>query len=137
MTERQDKTKPFSATVVVLEPDILARATIAEYLRGCGYKVIESVSAAEVITVLDAAVPVHVILTEVRLTSELEGLDLAKHVRQKHPGIDVILTVGIANAAEKAGELCNEAPLEKPYNPQELVKRIQRLREQRRTALPP
>jgi hypothetical protein len=50
------------------------------------------------------------------------------------PSIDVILTSGVAKAAEKAGDLCDEGPLEKPYHPQEVVRRINILRERRRTA---
>jgi hypothetical protein len=34
------------------------------------------------------------------------------------------LAAGIARAAEKAGVLCDEGPLKKPYHPQEVVRRI-------------
>jgi DNA-binding response OmpR family regulator len=56
-------------------------------------------------------------------------------VRENHPGIDVILTSGMARTAEKAGDLCDDGPLEKPYHPQEVVRRINLLLERRRTAL--
>jgi hypothetical protein len=45
------------------------------------------------------------------------------------------LTTGAARAAGKAGELCDDGPLEKPYHTQEVVRRINLLRERRRTAL--
>jgi DNA-binding response OmpR family regulator len=48
----------------------------------------------------------------------------------------VILTAGIAKAAEQAADLCDEGPLEKPYHPQEVVRRINILLERRRTAPP-
>jgi hypothetical protein len=47
----------------------------------------------------------------------------------------VILTSGVARAADKAGDLCDDGPLEKPYHPQEVVRRINLLRERRRTSL--
>src|SRR5262245_65212110 len=39
-------------TVLVVEDDVLVRMPIAQYLRDCGYKVIEAVSADEAMTVL-------------------------------------------------------------------------------------
>ena len=33
-------------TILVIEPDILVRMVIADYLRDCGYKVVEGVNAA-------------------------------------------------------------------------------------------
>jgi hypothetical protein len=44
----------------------------------------------------------------------------------------VILTSGVAKAAAKAGELCDVGPLEKPYHPSEIIRRIGVLRERRR-----
>jgi hypothetical protein len=38
--------------ILVIEPDILVRITIAEYLRECGYKVLEGVTAEDVVAVL-------------------------------------------------------------------------------------
>jgi CheY-like chemotaxis protein len=126
-----------SATIFVVEPDILVRMVIADYLRDCGYKVVEGVSADEVLAVLDAGRKIDVILAEVRLAGSLDGFGLARQIREDHPEIDVILTSGVTRAAEKAGDLCDDGPLEKPYHPQEVVRRINLLRERQRTSLKP
>jgi CheY-like chemotaxis protein len=120
-----------SLTVIVIEPDILARMVIAEYLRECGYKVIEGVSGDEVLSVLGAGQEIAVVLAEIQLPG-MDGFALAQWIRANHPSIDVILTTGIARAADKAGDLCDDGPLEKPYHPQEVVRRINILRERRR-----
>ncbi len=125
--------EPGSHTVIVVEPDILARVVIADYLRACGYKVIEAINAAEVFTVLDAGGRVETIFTEVVLPGEMDGFTLSKKIRETHPNIDVVLTSSIVNAANKAGDLCDEGPLDKPYHPQEVLRRISVLRERRRT----
>jgi hypothetical protein len=44
------------------------------------------------------------------------------------------LTSGSARAADKASDLCDDGPLEKPYHPQEVARRIKLLQERRRTA---
>jgi CheY-like chemotaxis protein len=140
------------STVLVVESDILVRMSIAEYLRGCGYKVIEGVTADDVLAVLESGQKIDVIFAEVQPSGDrrrrrprsatplrgrprsMDGFGLAQWVRENHPDIDVILTSGIARAAEKAGDLCDDGPLEKPYHPQEVVRRINLLLERRRTA---
>ena len=122
------------ATVLVVEPDILVRMAIADYLRDCGYKVLEGTTVDDVMTVLASAQKIDVIFTEVHLNSSMDGFGLAHWVRAHHPGVDVILTSGINGAAEKAGDLCDDGPLGKPYHPQEVVRRINILLGRRRTA---
>jgi len=124
-----------SATIFVVEPDILVRMIIADYLRDCGYKVVEGVDADDVLAVLEAGRKIDVIMAEVRLAGSLDGFGLARQIREDHPEIDVILTSGVARAADKAGDLCDDGPLEKPCHPQEVVRRINLLRERRRISL--
>jgi DNA-binding response OmpR family regulator len=131
----EDDSKIPLSTILVVEPDILVRMTIADYLRTCGYKVIEAVTAEDVAIVLGTQQKVDVVFAEVQLGGSMDGFGLAQWVREKHPGVDVILTSGIAKAAEQAADLCDEGPLEKPYHPQKVVHRINILLERRRTAL--
>jgi CheY-like chemotaxis protein len=118
-------------TVMVVEPDVLVRLAIADYLRGCGYIVIEARSAEEVFTVLDSGCKVDVVFAEVDLP-EMSGFDLAKNLRVRDPAIGVILAYGAEGAAEKAGELCEDGPISKPYAPAEVLRRIRLLREGKR-----
>jgi CheY-like chemotaxis protein len=126
-----------TATIFVVDPDILVRMVIADYLRDCGYKVVEGVNADDALAVLEAGRKIDVILTEVKLAGSIDGFELARQIRENHPDIDVILTSGVTKAADKASDLCDDGPLEKPYHPQEVVRRINVLRERRRTSLRP
>jgi len=120
---------------MVIEPEVLIRMTIAEFLRECGFKVVEGVVAEDVRTVLDAGGHLDIVFCEVRLPGNTDGFALAKQLRNAHPEIDVILTSGIAGAAEKSTDLCAEGPLKKPYEPKEVAARIHRLLERRRSAV--
>jgi DNA-binding response OmpR family regulator len=122
------------STILVVEPDILVRMVIADYLRDCGYKVLEGATADDVVTVLGSGKQIDVVFAEVQLSGSMNGFGLVRWVREKHPAIDVILTSGVDQSAEKAGDLCDEGPLEKPYDPQEVRRRISRLLERRRPA---
>jgi DNA-binding response OmpR family regulator len=126
--------EPGSNTIMVVEPDVLARMILADYLRSCGYKVIEGGQAQDVFDILDAGGTIDTILAEVNLPGALDGFGLASQIRQTHPDIDVILPLGIGKAADKAGDLCERGPKDKPFHPQEVVRRINMLRERRRTS---
>jgi CheY-like chemotaxis protein len=122
------------STVIVVEPDILARMVIADYLRGCAYKVIEASLAEEALTVLRADIKVDVVLSEVKGIGAMDGFSLAKQIRETYPAIDVVLTSGINTAAEKSHQLCEENVVNKPYKPQDILGRISILRERRRSS---
>jgi CheY-like chemotaxis protein len=122
-----------STTILIIEPDILVRMVIAEYLRGCGYKVIEGAAGEDFFTVLQAGTQIGIVFSEVRLSGRIDGFTLAKQIREAYPAVDVILTTGVAQAADKAGDLCEETPLKKPYHPSEVMRRINILRERQRT----
>ncbi|HEX3665020.1 MAG TPA: response regulator [Rhizomicrobium sp.] len=121
--------------MLIAEPDVLARMVLAEYLRECGYAVMEAGSAEDVLTVLRSLQKIDVLLLNSQI-SEGEGFGVAREVRQSHPGIDIILTFGVAKSAEKASEICDEGPLGRPYHPQQIVNRIRRLRAGRRLDRP-
>jgi len=107
---------------------------IASYPRDCGYRVLGGVTAADVTAVLGSGQKIDVVFSEIRLRGRVDGFGLARWVREHHPGVDVILTSAAARAADKASDLCDDGPLEKPYQPKEVVRRINLLRERRRTA---
>ena len=69
------------------------RMIIADYLRGCGYKVIEAVTADDVATVLGTQQKIDLVFAEVQLGGSMDGFGLARWVREKHPGVDVILAI--------------------------------------------
>src|SRR2546423_6149394 len=115
--------------VLVVEDEILVRYVISDYLRECGYKVIEASSADEALEVLQkASVRVDIILSNVQLPGAIDGFALARWVRANHSGLGVILASTLSRAADAAAELCEEGPmLSKPYEPQVVVDRIKRL----------
>ena len=75
-------------TVLVVEGDVMARLGLAEYLRHCGYRVIEAASGAEAITLLSATpkIDIGVVLSVVELDERMDGFSLARWVRANRPG---------------------------------------------------
>jgi DNA-binding response OmpR family regulator len=119
-------------TIMVLEPDVIVRAEISDFLRECGYRVIEGVNAEDVREIIKSGTRIDAILAEVHLTGAATGFELAQELRQTRPDIAVILVSNIDNVVEKASDLCGRGPLKKPYRPEAVLRRIQVLLERRR-----
>lgn len=113
-------------TILLVETDALLRATVSEYLRGCGYRVIEATNAAEAIEVLSSH-SVQVLVTDVELR-DASGFQLSAQAKERRPGLKVIVTRSAERTSAAAGDLCQEGPLGYPYHPQQLMDRIKRLR---------
>ncbi|HVL72467.1 MAG TPA: response regulator [Beijerinckiaceae bacterium] len=116
-------------SVLVVEDEVLVRLVIAEYLRLCGYRVLEAANADEAVLVLKHPdFGIGVVFTDVDMPGSMDGFGLARWVRRHRPGLAVVLAGTLARAAEAAGELCQEGPaMAKPYEPQAVADRIRRL----------
>jgi DNA-binding response OmpR family regulator len=115
-------------SILVVEHDLVVRQSLAEYLRECGYKVIEAIHTDEAVRVLSSSgVPVEVVLADVSSPGEVDGFGLAKWIRARELRTKVILAGTVKKAAATAEELCQEGPLlSKPYDHALLHARIKR-----------
>jgi DNA-binding NtrC family response regulator len=125
----QSELKPrVHGIVLVVEDEVLVRMAIAQYLRDCGYRVIEAVNGEEAMTVLaDEAAGVDVVFTDIEMPGAVDGFGLAKWIRERRPGVDVILTGTVSRAVSAADPLCGSGPIPKPYEPQVVHNHIRRL----------
>jgi DNA-binding NtrC family response regulator len=120
-------------TVLVVEDDILVRMPIAQYLRDCGYVVIEAADADEAMTVLlHRQTGVDIVFTDTDMLGSVDGFGLARWIREHRPGLDVFLAGTVPRAVESAEQLCAEGPIPKPYDAQTVHNHIRRLLAARR-----
>jgi CheY-like chemotaxis protein len=117
-----------SPTILVAEDDALVRRVVADYLRDCGFPVIEAGTADEAIRLLETSERVDIVFSDVQMPGSLDGFALAQWVRREQPDMKVILTSGAPQTVGVAGELCDAGPLmRKPYKLGELAHRIRKL----------
>jgi CheY-like chemotaxis protein len=115
-------------TVLVIDDEVITRVVIADYLRDCGYRVLEAGSAEDAVAILNAQLKVDIVFTDLELPGHSSGLELARWIRRRHPDMRVIVTSGVYSAAELAGELCEAGPpIVKPYESDVVVQRIRSL----------
>ena len=118
-------------TVIVAESDVFARMVLAQFLRECGYDVLEAATSDDVLALVRSGRKADVLLLDAQISGGLAGFTLTRQVRENFPDTEIVLTFGVARAADKAAEICDKGPLERPYHPQEIVSRIKRLRQNR------
>jgi DNA-binding NtrC family response regulator len=122
-------------TILVVEDDILVRMPIAQYLRDCGYKVIEASNADEAMQVLQhQETVVDVLFSDIEMPGAVDGFGLAKWVGEHRPGLNVLLAGTVPRVVEHAEDLCGQGRVPKPYSAQIVHDRIRRLLSARRAA---
>ena len=119
---------PAQETVLVVEDEVFIRMVISEYLRSCGYKVIEAANADEALILLQHdEIDVDVVFSDIEMPGTMDGFGLSTWIRANRPGLDVILAGSVPRAANAAAELCDSGPLPKPYDAQTVADRIRQL----------
>jgi DNA-binding response OmpR family regulator len=115
--------------LLLVEPDLAVRIPLAEYLRECGYRVLEAITTDEAMMILrESGMPVALALVAVDAPGQTDGFGLAKWVRQSGLGVEIILAGSLARTAEKASDICENGPMmAKPYHHQLLLDRIKAL----------
>jgi DNA-binding response OmpR family regulator len=114
--------------VLIVDSDILIRQPLAEYLRECGYKVVEAANVVEARRLLsEGTIRIDIVLADADQSSPDSGFTLARWVRTSYPNIQVMLAGTLEKATRTAGHLCEEGPnLKKPYDHQLVLDRIKR-----------
>jgi CheY-like chemotaxis protein len=113
------------ATVLVVEDEVLIRLMIADALRAQGLNVIEASNGEEAMRVLQSALPVELLLTDIRMASETDGRALAHAARGARPGLKLIVASSLAADDELAG--LADAVFSKPYSLIAIVDRVKSL----------
>lgn len=114
--------------ILLVENDVLVRMAISDFLRSCGYRVVEAGTAEEALAlVAHAGIRIDVVLSDVEMPGSLDGFGLATWIRKNRPGLDVILAGSVPRSVNAAARLCDQRVVSKPYEAQGLLEQIQRL----------
>lgn len=104
------------ATVLVVEDEGLIRIATADYLRDCGWNVLEAASGEEAQALFTAGGQIDAVFSDVQMSANLDGVALARWLRAHHPGVPVVLTSGVAVLSDIPAEICAQAStFQKPY----------------------
>jgi CheY-like chemotaxis protein len=110
------------ARILVVEDDILIRLALSEWLRSEKHEVMEAASGDEAVALLESVLAVDLVVTDVQMPGNVDGIALATRVRRARPGIPVIVVSGLP--VSPVIEAVATAFFRKPYDLQRLAELI-------------
>jgi DNA-binding response OmpR family regulator len=111
--------------ILVVEDDPLLRLVLASELRQAGFRVCEAANAAEAETLLASDARIDLVITDIEMPGERDGLALARLVRAQAPNVRVIVVSGTLPEEGIVGVA--DAYFGKPYDPERLIERARTL----------
>lgn len=112
--------------VLVVEDEFLVRMQAIDLMQEAGFDVVEASNADEAIALLEARKDIRVVFTDIEMPGSMDGLKLARAIRDRWPPIELVITSGRhqigADDLPARGQF-----VPKPYDVESLVAVIRRL----------
>ena len=102
----------------------MVRMPIAEYLRDCGYNVLEAADAMEAIATMRSEEAVSLVFSDIRMPGKMDGLQLAEWFHDHYPAVPVLLTSGYQGGRRLPASTPVGRFIEKPYSQTFVERRI-------------
>ena len=112
--------------ILIVEDEFLLRLDYAETIESAGFEVIHGANADEAIAILKARLDIHVVFTDIQMPGSMDGLKLARFVRNRWPPIKIVATSALLRVEDDdlpAGSVF----LPKPYRGTEVVATLRQL----------
>lgn len=122
------------ASLLLVEDDEALGDVTAALLMAHGARVLRAVDASAALRLLDEGAAIDVVLTDVVMPGAMDGVALARRLREQRPRLPVVLITGFNNTAVGDGEF---VILHKPCAPAELLNTLQSVITAARISHPP
>ena len=115
-----------SLKILVVEDEPIIRMDLALGLAGLGYNVLEAGDAATALRVMDGSDTVDVLVTDIDMPGEMNGIALASEVRRRSDSCRIVIMSGGTPPAPHA--LPQHSPfLAKPLTAEDIVAALVRI----------
>nr|WP_037082242.1 ATP-binding protein [Neorhizobium vignae] len=106
--------------ILVVEDDDSVAMLVNDMLDQLGYSVTRVDGAAAALSVLASDAEPDLMFSDIMMPGGINGVDLAKEVKQRHPGLPILLTSGYADVLKSAATAEGVEILPKPYSLRQL-----------------
>jgi len=112
--------------VLVVEDELLSRLHAVRLVEDAGYAAIEASNADDAIAILEARKDIRIVFTDIDMPGSMDGLKLARAIRDRWPPIELILTSGHFGVSD------SDLPARgryfaKPYRDEEIISTLRQL----------
>jgi CheY-like chemotaxis protein len=91
MQHHDEKLTP---AVLVVDDEPWQRMMLSDAFSDAGYEVVEAANAAEALAALQASSDIGIVVTDIQMPGSMDGLRLARYVRDAYPPIALIVSSG-------------------------------------------
>jgi CheY-like chemotaxis protein len=120
----ENVTATLSARVLLVEDDFEVQNVVTELLVGIGCQVVRAADSRSALAVLERDSAIQVIISDIVMPGGMSGLELGRIVRQRYPGLPIVLSTGYS---QYAAQVVSEGftLVEKPFRRSSLLTSIQ------------
>ncbi len=111
--------------VLLVEDDVEVATLVKEMLLDFGYEVVHAMGAQSALGALADGRRIDLVFSDVMMPGGTNGIELAVEVRQRRPGLPVLLCSGHADAFVDQAQALGIPLLRKPYSVEELRRAVQ------------
>jgi len=86
--------------VLIVEDEHLIRINVVELVEEAGFEAIEATDADEAIRILESRNDIRAVFTDIQMPGSMDGLKLARAVRDRWPPVALIVTSGKTDITE-------------------------------------
>jgi len=106
--------------VLVVEDEMLLRMRVVNMVEDAGYIPVEAVDADDALAILQSRSDIALVLTDIQMPGSMNGLELARAVRERWPPIKIILASGQLKLSRE--DIPNDSRFfGKPLNSDEII----------------
>ncbi|MBR9884807.1 MAG: PAS domain-containing protein [Oceanospirillales bacterium] len=121
-----DESTRSKGLILLLDDEDDVREVIRDQLSGLGYQVIECRDPTEACELIDTLPDLKGVVSDIVMPGDLNGFDVARHLRMSHPDAAVVLVSGFASRHDERPDDCNMLPmLRKPFTREQLGHALQ------------
>lgn len=122
----QEDTLRASGRILFVEDDALVREAVARGLEEAGFEVLVAANGERALAMIDAGLEVDAAFSDIVMPGKLSGIDLAGILRERRPGLPVVLATGYT---DQRVTVPGVQVLAKPYEMGQLVELLSSLKD--------
>lgn len=110
-----------SPIILLADDEVLVRFSTADLLRDEGYVVLEAADGSEALSLLTSGHPLDLVLSDIRMPGEPDGVALTSVIKAMRPSLPVVL---VSSHLEPGTAHAADGFLAKPYQPAQLLETV-------------
>jgi signal transduction histidine kinase/CheY-like chemotaxis protein len=114
----QGETLHASGRILFVEDDALVRETVVKGLGEAGFEVLVAADGERALAMIEAGLEVDIVFSDIVMPGKISGIDLAGILRERRPGLPVVLATGYT---DQRATVPGVQVLAKPYEIGQLV----------------